>query len=95
VGTVAIAFLASLCASVSIHGTERAKTLEQPSSSIIAITLPLQTEQLEHNLFVAAYQFTNLANGVRHHCSARLNTPQFVMKCCSAYFSLLNLSCTS
>jgi hypothetical protein len=74
----------------SSHG--KSKDLGQPSSSITATTLPLQTEQLKHNSSVAAYQFTNLVDGVRHHCSARLNALQSVVRCCSAYFSLLNLS---
>jgi len=47
-GTVTIAFLVSLCTSVSIHGMKRAKTLEKPSYSVTAITLSLQMEQLEH-----------------------------------------------
>lgn len=76
-GTVTIAFLVTLCASVIIHGMKRAKTLhclyEWNSWSIIHLLLH--------------YHSTNLVEFVRHHCSASLNTPQFVIKWCSAHFS--------
>jgi hypothetical protein len=35
--SMAIVFLACLCASVSICGTEQAQTMEQPNSSIIKL----------------------------------------------------------
>jgi hypothetical protein len=47
-----IIFLASLHASVSIHGTQQAQNLEYSSSSITVITLHLLVDRVENNASV-------------------------------------------
>jgi len=50
-----LVFPSSLCASVSICGTHRAQILEQPSSSVSAMTLPLWVGGVDYNSSVLQY----------------------------------------
>lgn len=87
----------SLC--LCIHGTEQAQTLEWPSSSIIAIMLPLLVDRVEQNSYVVTQQSPCMSSstwqvlwGITAVC---VTTVLFLRQCCSSCFSFFSASCPS